>query len=176
MAKNKRTLKLLCIKHPHLITRVDGGPDRDGGDSSERGQTRALLSKRFKRPGEDGIGLPMFMLAEAPERLHPDDTFDAEVLCDRSNGRYLIATEEWLKVRDELLGVHSRKAEEARQKANELLRAQITKGVEALAASLTTPAPPAATVIDSGDKQPRRGRQKPEQPAQATAGENSEES
>lgn len=176
MAKKKRTLKLLCIKHPNLVDRVDGGNDREGGDSSERGQTRALLGKRFKRPGEDGVGLPMFMLAEIPERLHPDDTFDAEVLCDRSNGRYLLATPEWLEVRDELLGVHRRKADAAREKANDLLRTQITKGVEALAASLTTPAPPAATVTDGGDKQPKRGRQKAEQPAPSSAGENSEES
>ena len=125
MAKKKRTLKLLCIKHPNLIERADGGPDRDGGDSSERGQARALLKKKFKHPGIEGVGLPMFMLAETPERLHPDDPFDAEVLCDPATGRYLLATPEWLDVRDELLGVHRRKAEQAREKANELLRTQI---------------------------------------------------
>lgn len=175
MAKKKRVLKLLCIKHPHLVERIDGGADRDGVDSSERGQTRAFLKKRFKRPGENGAGLPMFMLAEEPERLHPDDTFNAEVLCDPVSGRYLLATPEWLKAREELLGVHASKAAKAREKANELLKAQITKGVEALAASLTAPAPPAATVAaEKGGKGGKGGKN--EAKGGEPKGENSEES
>jgi len=167
MAKKKRTLKILCLKHPPLIERVDGGADRDGNDSSERGQTRALFKKRLKVDGVDGVGLPMVMLAEIPERLHDSDTFDSEVLCDRATGKFLVATPEWLEARDKFLGIHQARAEKAKAKANELLKAQITKGVEALAASLTAPTPPAATVADGADKG-RRGR--------AKAGENSEES
>lgn len=176
MAKKKRTLKILCLKHPHLIDRIDGGADREGGDSSERGQTRALFKKRLKVDGVDGVGLPMVMLAEIPERLHDNDPFDSEVLCDRATGKFLVATPEWLEAREKFLGIHRARAEKAKAKANDLLKAQISKGVEALAASLTAPTPPAATVTDGGDKQGRRSRQKAEASASASAGENSEES
>lgn len=175
MAKKKRTLKILCLKHPHLIDRIDGGSDREGNDSSERGQTRALFKKRVKVDGVDGVGLPMYMLAEEPDRLHPDDPFDGDVLCDRATGKFLVATPEWLAAREKLLGVHRARAEKAKAKANELLKAQITKGVEALAASLTTPAPPAATV--AAEKGGRGGKGgKNEAKGGEPKGENSEES
>lgn len=134
MAREKRKLTFICMKHPNVVEMIDGGYDRDGEtESSERQQVRRVLEKRFILP--DGRSVPMFALAKEPQRLNVDDKFDADLLTDRNTGNYSLPSQAWLKLRDTRLDVAAAKRRAAEGKADEILQRRVVDAVTALIGS-----------------------------------------
>jgi hypothetical protein len=131
MAREKRKLTFICIKHPNTVEMIDGGYDRDGEtESSERQQVRRVLEKRFILP--DGRSVPMFALAKEPQRLNVDDKFDADLLTDRNTGSYSLPSAAWLQLREDRLAVAAQKRRSAEGKADEILQHRVVDAVTAL--------------------------------------------
>lgn len=125
-----RKLKLMCLKHPNVTEMEDTGNTREGEFTSNRQAIRRVLEKRTALA--DGRKIHTFVLAEEPKHIFDDeDTFDLNVLKD-SNGRWRLPTPEWLKEQEAFCAEEKRRAEEAANRANDILRRDVADGLTEL--------------------------------------------
>lgn len=64
----KRTIRLKCIKDPHIVEFVDGGIDREGNPSSQRQALMRVLSKRVTATVDNKEAIfPIFLVESVGE-------------------------------------------------------------------------------------------------------------
>lgn len=72
----KRTIKLKCIKDPHIVEFVDGGVDREGEPTGQRQALSRVLQKRITAivDGKEAT-FPIFLIDSVTEwRMSPGET------------------------------------------------------------------------------------------------------
>jgi hypothetical protein len=143
-----RLLRFVCINDENVYEIRDGGRTKDGLPTTSRGQIVDMLKKKV----EVGANrLAAFMLLEAPAPLYAQDDFDDQVLKDRSGRWYLASHDEnWSAVRDVKIKEAVERKARARAKLDNLVQANVVKGLAKLAASegaAQSAPPPAAAPV-----------------------------
>jgi hypothetical protein len=121
-----RTLKFLSLLDPNVWDFKDLGTHSDGKMST----TRAQLDRNVDKLVEvDDRKMPLYVLAETPERiLRDDDPLDAK-LSNRQTGQWYLPTPEWLEVRERKIQERSSRRQRARKIAESHASQQVVKGL-----------------------------------------------
>jgi hypothetical protein len=134
MALKVRKLKLVCLNHANVVEYDDTG-NVQGEYSSNRQAIKRILDKTTDLG--DGRKVKTFMLAEKPKDVFSeDDEFDMNVLRN-SDGDWRLPTDAWKQERERRIEAARRSAENAQQKADDILRREVADGVVELLASTT---------------------------------------
>lgn len=138
----KRTIKLRCIKDPHIVEFPDGGVTREGEATSQRQALSRVLSKRID---VDGKQMPVFLIEHvgdwkfAPGEVMPSGdefaSFEEDVI-KREHPEHMI--KKWNEARANFIGksIESRRQAEAQMEKTQSadVAATITQMVRAVSA------------------------------------------
>lgn len=136
----KRTIKLKCIKDPHVVEFVDGGIDREGQATSQRQALARVLSKRVD---VDGKPLPVFLVHDVgqwtlgPTERMPDgdewQRFEEDVI-RREHPEHLL--KRWEDARAKFIGTSVERRRQAEAQLEQQTGAEVAKGIQNMVKAL----------------------------------------
>lgn len=136
----KRTIKLRCIKDPHLVDFIDSGITRDGEPTSQRQALARVLGKRVE---VDGKMLPIFLVAEVGawemrpgERMPEGDEWQRfeEDTIRREHPEHLI--KRWEAAREKFIGASIERRRQAEAQLEQQTGGEVAKGIQAMVKAL----------------------------------------
>lgn len=142
----KRTIKLKCIKDPHIVEFVDGGITKEGEASSQRQALQRVLSKRVPVvvDGKE-TQLPVFLVESvgdwrfAPGEVAPTgdeaQAFEEDVV-RREHPEHMLA--KWTKARDGFIAksIETRRLAEAQ--LEQQMGGEVAKSIQAMVKSVAS--------------------------------------
>ena len=142
----KRTIKLKCIKDPHIVEFVDGGVTKEGEPTSQRQALARVMSKRVPVvvDGKE-TQLPVFLVEHvgdwrfAPGEVAPasDDAlaFEADVI-QREHPDHMLA--KWSKARDGFLAKSIEARRQAEVQMEQQMGGEVARSIQAMVKSVAS--------------------------------------
>lgn len=123
----QRIIKLISINDENVYEMVDRGISKTGDDTDSRAAIKNALSKRVD---VDGQRLPVFLVAEPPAALHPNDPMDRDIIFDRA-GKLLGPYPEWSNARAQNLDARRARAARAQNVVDQRTAADVLRALKA---------------------------------------------
>lgn len=136
----KRTIKLRCIKDPHIVDFVDAGITRDGEPTGQRQALARVLGKRIE---VDGKMLPVFLVHEVgawemrpTERMPEGDEWQRfeEDVVRREHPEHLM--KKWEEARAKFIGASAERRRQAEAQLEQQTGGEVAKGIQAMVKAL----------------------------------------
>ncbi len=142
----KRTIKLKCIKDPHIVEFVDGGVTKEGEPTSQRQALARVMSKRVPVviDGKE-TQLPVFLVEHVGEwTLRPGESvpasddalaFEADVI-QREHPEHMLAR--WAKARDNFIAKSIEARRQAEVQMEQQMGGEVAKSIQAMVKSVAS--------------------------------------
>jgi hypothetical protein len=144
----KRTIKLKCIKDPHIVEFVDGGITKEGEASSQRQALQRVLAKRVGVvvDGKE-TQLPIFLIEsvgdwrfapnEAPPAGDEAQAFEEDVI-RREHPEHMLA--KWAKAREQFISKAIETRRLAEHQYEQQMGGEVAKSIQAMVKSVASSA------------------------------------